>query len=150
MLGYVLGNLAASHITYHWAPQRPVLAALTVSIGLAPMLTLLGLHASIWLIAPAAVLAGGQATIYNTLLTSTLQSNLPTGALGRATAITGIGSTTLAPAGMGLAGLVASLLGTSTILIGGAGLVLAITAVCASLPAAHEVLDLDLCSASLT
>ena len=30
-LGYVIGNLAAANITYHWAPKRPVLAALTIS-----------------------------------------------------------------------------------------------------------------------
>ncbi len=28
-LSYVIGNLVAAHITYHWAPRRPVLAALT-------------------------------------------------------------------------------------------------------------------------
>lgn len=76
-LGYVLGNLIAGHITYHWAPRRPVQAALFVSMCLAPMLALLGLGAPIWLVVPAALLAGVQSTIYNTLINSTQQANLP-------------------------------------------------------------------------
>jgi MFS family permease len=142
-LGYVLGNLAAAHVTYHWAPRRPVLTALAVSGGLAPLLALLALNAPLWLIVCAAFPAGAQSTIYNTLLTSTLQSNLPSDTLGRASAITGVGSTILVPAGMGLAGVVAGALGAATVLLGGAAVVLAVTAVCASLPAAHATLRLD-------
>jgi MFS family permease len=143
-LGYVLGNLAAAHVTYHWAPQRPVLAALIVSVGLAPMLALLGLGAPIWLVVPAALLAGAQTTVYNTLTTSALQSNLPADSLGRASAITGIGSTVLVPVGMGGAGVLASAVGTSTVLLSGAALVLAITAVCVAVPATRVPLALDL------
>ena len=142
-LGYVIGNLAAAHITYHWAPKRPVLAAFMVSTGLAPMLALLGLTAPIWLIVPAALLAGAQSTIYNTLCNATLQANLPDGALGRASAITGIGSTVLVPVGMGLAGVVAGALGTSTVMLSGAALVLITAAICTSLPATRTPLRLD-------
>ena len=143
-LGYVLGNLAAAHITYHWAPRRPVLAALLVSIGLAPMLVLLGAGAPIWLIVPAALLAGAQSTIYNTLITSTLQSNLPREMLGRATAIAGLGSTILVPIGMGLAGLAANAVGAPTVLIASGGIVLALTAGCLVSPVTRRPLRLDL------
>ncbi len=142
-LGYVLGNLGAAHITYHWAPRRPVLAALVISVALAPMLALLGLGAPIWLIVPAALLAGAETTITNTLVTSTLLANLPRDTLGRATAISGMGSTILVPVGMGLAGVLAGRFGAATVLLGGAGVVLAATAVCASVPATHEALSLD-------
>jgi hypothetical protein len=67
-------------------------------------------------------LAGAQSTIYNTLLTSTLQSNLPGDTLGRASAITGFGSTLLVPLGMGLAGVAAGAVGASAFLLAGAGL----------------------------
>ena len=121
-LGYVIGNLAAAHVTYHWAPIRPVLAALTVSTALAPMLVLLGLIAPLWLIVPAALLAGAETTIYNTLVNSAMQANLPVHSLDRVTAITGIGSAVLVPVGMGLAGVVAGDLGTSTVMLSGAAL----------------------------
>jgi hypothetical protein len=142
-LGYVVGNLAAAHVTYHWAPQRPVITALLISAWLAPLLALLGLHAPIWLIVPAACLAGVQSTVYNTFLTSTLQSNLPDNLLARATAITGIGSTLLVPVGMGLAGLAAAAIGASAVLIAGAVLVITATAISACLPATYERLSLD-------
>jgi MFS family permease len=142
-LGYVVGNLTAAHITYHWSPRRPVLAALLISAALGPLLALLGLHAPLWLIVAAAVLAGAETTIYNTLLSSALQSNLPSDTLGRATAITGIGSSLLVPAGMGLAGILADALGVSTVLIAGAGLIIAATAICASMPSTHALLHLS-------
>jgi MFS family permease len=142
-LGYVLGNLAAANITYRWAPRRPVFAALAIDIALAPMIALIGLEAPIWLIVPAALLAGAATTIYNTLLSTTLQANLPEHTLGRAIAITGIGSTMLVPVGMGLAGVVAEALGTTTVMLCGAALVLATTAICISSPATHTNLQLD-------
>ena len=142
-LAYVIGNLAAAHLTYHWAPRRPVLAALIVSTGLAPLLALLGLNAPIWLIVPSALLAGAESTIYNTLSSATLQANLPHDTLGRASAITSIGSTVLVPVGMGLAGIAAEALGTDTVMLAGAALVLTTTAICISLPATHTPLRLD-------
>jgi MFS family permease len=142
-LGYVLGNLMAGHITYHWAPRRPVQAALLVSTWLAPMLALLGLGAPIWLIVPAALLAGVQSTIYNTLINSTQQANRPPDQLGRVTAITGMGSTILVPVGMGLAGVVTDVIGASTVLIAGAVVVLSVTLACVSQSATHESLHLD-------
>ena len=142
-LGYVIGNLAAAHITYHWAPRRPVFAAPAISAALTPMLALLGLAAPIWLIVPAALLAGAETTIYDTLVSTALQANLPEHTLGRASAITGIGSTVLVPVGMGLAGVVAGTLGTSTVLLSGAVLVLITTTICISLPATRTPLELD-------
>jgi MFS family permease len=142
-IGYVLGNLTAAQITFRWAPQKPVLAAVTVTLGLAPLLALLGLAAPIWLIVPAAFLAGVQSTIYNTVINSTLQSNLPNDVLGRATAITGIGSTVLVPVGMGLAGILATTVGPSTVLTAGAALVIAAATITASLPPVRTQLNLD-------
>jgi hypothetical protein len=120
-----------------------VLAALLISAALAPLLALLGLHAPLWLIVVAAVFAGAETTLYNTLLSSALQSNLPSDTLGRATAITGIGSSLLVPVGMGLAGILANAIGVSTVLIAGAGLVIAATAICASMPSTHAHLHLS-------
>jgi MFS family permease len=142
-LGYVVGNLAAAHVTYHWAPSRPVLAALMISTGLAPLFVLLGLDAPIWLIVPAALLAGAETTIYNTLSSATLQANLSQDTLGRASAISGIGSTVLVPVGMALAGVVAGALGTSAIMLAGAALVVITSGICISLPATHTPLRLD-------
>lgn len=142
-LGYVVGNLAAANITYRWAPRRPVLAALAIDIALAPMIALIGLETPIWLIVPAALLAGAATTIYNTLLRTALQANLPEHTLGRATAITGTGSTVLVPLGMGVAGIVAGALGTTTVMLCGAALALTTTAICISFPATHANLELD-------
>jgi len=142
-LGYVIGNLAAAHITYYWAPRRPVLAAIFVSTALTPMLALIGVAAPLWSIIPAALLAGAETTIYNTLTTSTLQANLPDETLGRASAIASIGSTVLVPVGMGLAGVAAGALGTSAVMLSGAAVVLISAAICISLPASRTPLALD-------
>jgi MFS family permease len=142
-LGYVVGNLIASNITYRWAPTRPVLTAFTVDVALAPMVALIGWAAPIWLIVPAALLAGGATTIYNTLLSTAVQANLPEHTLGRATAVTSIGSTMLVPLGMGLAGIAAETLGAATVMLGGAALILITTAACVLSPASDAILRLD-------
>lgn len=142
-LGYVVGNLIASNITYRWAPRRPVLAAFMVDVALAPMVALIGAAAVIWLVVPAALLAGAATTIYNTLLGAAVQANLPDHTLGRATAVTSIGSTMLVPLGMGFAGVAAGALGTATIMLGGAVLILIATATCVLFPASHAILRLD-------
>jgi len=49
----------------------------------------------------------------------------------------------LVPVGMGLAGVVAGTLGTSTVLLSGAVLVLITTTICISLPATRTPLELD-------
>ncbi len=107
------------------------------------MLVLIGLRAPIWLIVPAALLAGAETTTYNTLLSAALQANLPEDVLGRATAITGIGSSVLVPIGMGLAGVVGGALGTSTVMPYGATVALTATAICITFPATHTILQLD-------
>lgn len=142
-LGYAIGNITAANLTYRWAPRRPVLAALAFSTALAPMLALIGLAAPIWLIAPAALLAGAQTTIYDTLLGTAIQANLPAHTLGRASAITGIGSTLLVPVGMGVAGVIAAAIGASTVMIAGAALTLMTTTACMMLPTTHIKLELD-------
>jgi hypothetical protein len=142
-LGYVIGDLLAANITYRWAPRRPILVAIAITTLLAPMLVLLGLSAPIWLLVPAALLAGAETTITNTLTTTAMQANIPNHTLGRATAITGIGSTVLVPVGMGLAGLAANAVGTGTIMIGGAALAVAASVICAAMPATHARLQLD-------
>ena len=142
-LGYVVGSLIASNITYRWAPRRPVLAALLVDVALAPMVALIGVAAAIWLIVPAALLAGAATTIYNTLLGAAVQANLPDHMLGRAIAVTSIGSTMLVPLGMGLAGVAAGALGASTVLLIGASIIILATATCVLLSATYAPLRLD-------
>ena len=142
-LGYAVGNIAAAQITFRWAPRRPVLAAVTTSTALAPLLALLGLAAPIWLLTPAAFLAGMQSTLYNTLINSTLQSNLPNELLGRVGAVARIGSTLLVPIGMGLAGVLATSIGASTVLIAAAVIVVAAAAAAACCPAGYARLGLN-------
>ncbi len=142
-LGYAVGNIAAAQITFRWAPRRPVLAAVTTSTGLAPLLALLGLAAPIWLIAPAAFMAGLQSTLYNTLIDSTMQSNLPDELLGRVGVVARIGSTLLVPIGMGLCGVLATNIGAATVLLAAAIIVLAAAAAAACCPAGYARLGLN-------
>jgi Major Facilitator Superfamily len=142
-LGYAVGNIAAAQLTFRWAPRRPVLAAVTTSTALAPLLALLGLAAPIWLIAPAAFLAGLQSTLYNTLINSTLQSNLPDELLGRVGVVARIGSTMLVPVGMGVAGVLATNIGASTVLTAAAVIVVAAAAAAACCRAGYAQLGLN-------
>lgn len=136
-LGYLAGSLAAAAIAYHWAPRRPVLAAMAVSAALLPLLLGLGSGAPLWVVLAAAPLAGAQATIYNTLITATMQANLPGETLGRATVLVSLGSKLLVPAGMGLAGLLAGIIGPEPVLLGAGGVMLSVTAICVALPPAR-------------
>ena len=141
--GYVVGNLVASNVTYRWAPRRPVFAALVLNVALAPMVALIGVSAPIWLIVPAALLGGAATTIYNTLLSTAVQANLPEETLGRASAVTSIGSTMLVPLGMGLAGIAAGALGTDRRDARGVGARPLASGACVLLPATRAVLALD-------
>ncbi|MDA8069994.1 MAG: hypothetical protein M0T77_15525 [Actinomycetota bacterium] len=84
--------------------KPPVLATLTVSSVLAPQIALIGLRVPLWLILTAAPLAGGETTLYNTLISSTMMANLPSESFGRATAAVSIGCTLLPPVAWGSRG----------------------------------------------
>ena len=82
----------------------------------------------------ALAVSGAQTAICNTPITTTAQTNLPSGVYGRATAITSFGSKLLVPAGMGFAGLLAGVLDAPTVLLCAGGLLLAAMAICVALP----------------
>lgn len=143
-IGYAVGGLCAAALTLRWDPTRPIAAAVASSLALAPLLTLLALQAPLWLLVPAALGAGAQATIYNTFASTARQANVPSHLLSRTDALVTLGALIGAPAGMGLAGFAADAVGTAPILYAAAAWVFVGGAVALAMPATRAPLTLSL------
>lgn len=112
---YATGGVAGNTISLRWQPARPLLTAILASTLLAPLLALLAAAAPLWLLAPAALLAGTQATAYNAWATATAQTHLPDHLRSRVASITTLAGLAAVPLGMTYAGITANHLGTPTV-----------------------------------
>ncbi|HET9061166.1 MAG TPA: MFS transporter [Acidimicrobiales bacterium] len=119
-VSYGAGALGGSWLTLRWGPARPVLAAMAVSVGMAPLLVLLAIPSVLWAVLPAALVAGAQGTVYNTLTSACCQANVPDELLSRASSLVSLGALLGAPLGIGLAGAAADAVGTKLVLGAGA------------------------------
>ncbi len=117
---YSGGGLAGNAIALRFQPRRPLLTAVLASTLLTPLLALLAITAPVWILAPAALLAGAQASSYNAWASSTTQAHLPDHIRSRAASIVTLGSLAAVPLGMSFAGAAAANLGTSTVFAIGA------------------------------
>lgn len=143
-IGYALGSLCAAAITLRWNPHRPIAAAIASSLALAPLLALLAVAAPLWLLVPAALGAGAQATVYNTFASTARQANVPAELLSRTSALVTLAALIAAPAGMSLAGVAADTLGTAPVLYAAAASVLVGAAGALALPTTRAPLTLSL------
>jgi MFS family permease len=138
-MGYAIGGLLGSSLVLRWQPERPMLAAFAASLALAPLLGLLALPASIFVLAPLALLAGGQATVYNSLATTTVQANVPDGLRSRVSSFVTAGGLAGAPLGMGMAGYLAGELGARAVLSFAAGWVVLSALAAVALPSVRAL-----------
>lgn len=112
---YAIGGIAGNTIALRWQPARPLLAAILASTLLTPLLALLAATAPLWTLVPAALIAGSQATAYNTWATATTQAHLPDHVHSRAASLTTFAGLAAVPLGMAFAGTAATNLGTTTV-----------------------------------
>jgi hypothetical protein len=122
--GAVLGGL----LGLRWRPQRPLLACSVAVLALAPLIAGLAVPVSLPLLAVAALLGGGQASLGELLWSTTLQQHLPAEMLSRVSAYGWLGALLFVPPGYAAVGPVAARIGVGATLWVGAGWVVVSTA----------------------
>lgn len=136
-ISYGVGAFAGSWVSLRWRPARPMLATFAVSMAMAPLLALLAVPTTLWLVLPAGVAAGAQASVYNTLATTCRQVNVPDHLLSRASSFVSLGGLVGVPVGMGLAGVAADTFGTHVVLLVAGGWVVASAVGAMAVPSAR-------------
>jgi MFS family permease len=116
-VGYVIGSLWLGR--YHKLPRRGLLMNLTLALA-AVMLGLYGLHLPLWTLIIAALINGIALQGGALAWTHLLQEKVPNEQLGRVSSIDQLGSTSLMPIGMFVAGWATGTIGPAPVfLIGG-------------------------------
>jgi len=117
-IGYVIGSLWLGR--YDKLPRRGMLMNITLALG-ALMLGLYGFHLPLWMLMGAAVVNGIALQAGSLAWVHLLQEKIPNAQLGRVSSIDQLGSTSLMPVGMFIAGWATEAIGPSPVfLIGGA------------------------------
>ncbi|MER5426872.1 MFS transporter [Streptosporangium roseum] len=140
-IAYAVGGLAGGFAAVRWKPSRPVGATLAVFLLMTPLPALLAVPAPLWLLLPAALLAGVEVVIYNVLQTTVIQRHVPDHLIARASSVVTLGSLAAAPLGMGLAGPAALVFGSGTVLVAGAVLAVLVTVTALLVPSVWQIKD---------
>jgi MFS family permease len=130
VLGYAIGGIGGNALALRWRPRHPLRAAYAAAVALSPFLFLLAASAPVPILTVAATLAGAQASIFNVLQTTTLQTQVPPHLVSRIAAVNTLGSLAAVPLGLSLAGPLAQAISSAAVLtIGGCYAVLGTLAV---------------------
>jgi len=118
-IGFVIGGMWLGR--YQTLPRRGVMMYVTLALG-AIMLGLFGFHMPLWILI-AAALVNGIALQFGALAwTHLLQEKIPNEQLGRVSSIDAMGSMSLMPVGMALAGWATATVGPALVFIAGGAL----------------------------
>jgi DHA3 family tetracycline resistance protein-like MFS transporter len=118
-LGYVIGGVWLGR--YQRLPRRGVMMYITLAIA-AIMLGLYGLHLPLWVLVVAALVNGIALQFGALAWTHLLQEKIPNEQLGRVSSIDAMGSISLMPVGMALAGWATATFGPALVFIAGGAL----------------------------
>jgi hypothetical protein len=143
---YAIGAMVGGLVGLRWRPRRPLLAAVLVVVGLAPLIAGLAVAAPLPILAVAGLLGGLQASLHEVLWTTSLQQHVPAEALSRVSAYGWLGALVFAPLGYALAGPVADWIGVPTTLWVGGAWVLASTGLVLAVPGIRQLQRTDLLS----
>jgi MFS family permease len=135
-IGYVIGGLWFGR--YQRLPHRGVLMNITLALA-AIMLGIFGLQLPLWILIGAALINGIALQAGSLAWTHLLQEKIPNEQLGRVSSIDQLGSTSLMPVGMFVAGLVTQALGPSPVFLMGGALTAAIGLLAILHPAIREL-----------
>jgi hypothetical protein len=119
-IGYAVGGIVGSGLALRWRPRYPLRAAFGVALALSPFLLLLGAAAPVPVLTAAAVLAGGQASVFNVFHGTTLQTHVPERLVSRIASVNLLGTLAAVPLGLGLAGPLAAATSAGAVLTAGA------------------------------
>jgi hypothetical protein len=127
--GFAAGLVAGGALALRWRPRAPVVAAFAAPFLIVPELALLAVPAPVALVVAGAFVGGAQASFWNALWSTAIQTAVPPDAVSRVDATASVGTLLLAPLGFALAGPAMALAGVSTVLWAGAAWAAVTTAV---------------------
>jgi len=133
--GLLIGNLAGIRLR----PRRPIRFATLATFGFVPPFVMLGIGAPLWLVGTAALVTGMSIAVFDVQWSTALQVHIPERALSRVSSYDMLGSFMLGPLGMIAVGPVATHIGFSQTLIGGAVLMAAMTALALLSPSVRNL-----------
>jgi hypothetical protein len=135
--------MGGSAVALRAKPRRALRVSFAAIALAAPLLILLAVAAPLLLVAVGAFLAGGQSSFWGALWTTTMQREIPAGALARVASFSQVGSLILAPIGFALVGFAAARVGVAPILWFGAAWIIGSTAVVLTLSSirTHETVE---------
>ncbi|MEK6274779.1 MAG: MFS transporter [Actinomycetota bacterium] len=122
-----VGMILAGIVALRYRPERPLFVATLAVLTMAPLLALLGLGAPLYLILPAALLAGVGLELYGVFWDTTLQEHIPEEKLSRVSSYDVLGSFALIPVGVAVMGPISGAIGVADTLIGAALVVVVAT-----------------------
>jgi MFS family permease len=134
-LGAALGGL----VSMRYKPERPIFAGVIALSLLALPPALLAGPAPTAAIAAGAFAGGAGLIFFNTLFETTVQEQVPSGALSRVVSIDWMLSLALYPIGLAAAGLVAEAIGVGPTLVGAAVFAVVSTAIVLMVPSVRAV-----------
>jgi len=135
-IGFVIGGMWLG--PYQKLPRRGVLMYVTLALG-AIMLGLYGFHMPLWILIIAALVNGVALQFGALAWTHLLQEKIPNEQLGRVSSIDAMGSMSLMPVGMALAGWATATLGPALVFIAGGALTALVGMIAILHPAIREL-----------
>jgi MFS family permease len=127
MAGYGTGAVLGGLVMMRYRPRRMLLVAITAA-GVFPALTFaLAVPLAVPLIVAAAVLVGLGAEVFMVNWVTTMQQEIPHDLMSRLSSFDALGSFALAPAGVAIAGPLATSFGTTTVLAAGGCVIVGLT-----------------------
>jgi MFS family permease len=138
-IAWTVGALLGGACAVRWRPQRPIAAAISISVCLTGLLIALAVPLPLEVILPAAAIAGWEVAVSNCLAMVALQDNVPDHLLARATSFESVGTLIAAPLGMGFAGLAAGLTSTGAVFAFATGWVLISSGIALATPAVRSL-----------
>jgi MFS family permease len=122
-----IGSIAGGFLALRWRPRRPLVAAISMGLLMAPYLVVFACGGPLWLVCVLAVLVGGQGSMFVATQATQIQQRVPESARSRVAAWSQLGNLVLLPVSLAVTGLLVAHLGGSTVLMLAAGWLIAST-----------------------
>jgi MFS family permease len=117
LVAFSFGTLLGNAWSMRLRPRRPLIFAWGIILLCGPSLILLAFRTPAWTIALTEVFSGLSIGVAGTLWETTVQRNVPAGALSRVSAYDWMGSTALRPLGLAIVGPIAEAVGVKETLL---------------------------------
>jgi MFS family permease len=134
LAAYAAGSVAGGIVMMRLPVRRLLLGANIGVFVYALLLFALAVPVPLLPLMAVAILAGGGGEVFNVCWATTMQQEIPLGALSRVSAYDSLGSYALAPVGAAASGPLMAVFGASAVLAGGGGIIVALTAAVLTLP----------------